>query len=198
MPGADVFMGLSAKGVLTQEMVKSMAPNPIVFAMANPEPEIMPEAVFEVRSDAIMATGRSDYANQVNNVLGYPFIFRGALDVSATQINEPMKMAAVKALAELAKQEVPESVSRAYGGKAFSFGRDYLIPKPFDRRALLWVAPAVAQAAIESGVAQKKIDISQYLMHLETLLGGVFTAMRQVRHRAKSGMVADRAVKAIA
>lgn len=184
---ADVVVGLSAKGVLSQDMIKSMAKDPMVFAMANPEPEILPEEVFAVRKDAIMATGRSDYPNQVNNVLGYPFIFRGALDVSATQINEAMKMAAVKALAKLAKEEVPESVSRAYGGKTFTFGREYLIPKPFDRRALLWVSPAVAQAAIDSGVAQKKIDIEEYREHLEELLGGAFTVMRNIKDRMKKG-----------
>lgn len=185
--GADCVVGLSAKGVITKEMVASMAKDPLVFAMANPEPEIMPEDVLEVRKDAIMATGRSDYPNQVNNVLGYPFIFRGALDVSATQINEAMKLAAVKALAELAKEEVPESVSRAYGGKAFSFGREYLIPKPFDRRALLWVSPAVAQAAIDSGVAQKKINIHEYRNSLEHLLGGAFTVMRSIKNRLRGG-----------
>ncbi|MEW6056858.1 MAG: NADP-dependent malic enzyme [Bdellovibrionota bacterium] len=185
MKGIDVVVGLSAKGVLTKEMVSSMAKDPMVFAMANPEPEIMPEDVLSIRKDAIMATGRSDYPNQVNNVLGYPFIFRGALDVSATQINEAMKMAAVKAIAELAKQDVTESVSRAYEGKSFSFGREYLIPKPFDRRALLWVAPAVAQAAMDSGVAQKKIDIREYRHQLEELLGGTFTVMSSIKKRVK-------------
>ncbi|MGE4234276.1 MAG: NADP-dependent malic enzyme [Bacteriovoracia bacterium] len=181
--GADVFVGLSAKNVMTKEMVASMNKDPLIFAMANPEPEILPEAVFEVRKDAIMATGRSDYPNQVNNVLGYPFIFRGALDTHATQINEEMKMAAVKAIAALAKQEVPESVSRAYRGTSFKFGREYLIPKPFDRRALLWVAPAVAQAAIDTGVAQKKIDIAKYKEELERLLGGTMTVMRSIKNK---------------
>ncbi|MBI3543293.1 MAG: NADP-dependent malic enzyme [Deltaproteobacteria bacterium] len=185
--GADVVVGLSAKGVLTQDMIKSMAKDPMVFAMANPEPEILPEEVHAVRKDAIMATGRSDYPNQVNNVLGYPFIFRGALDVSATQINEAMKMAAVRALAQLAKEEVPESVSRAYGNKTFKFGRDYLIPKPFDHRALLAVSPAVAKAAIDSGVAQKKIDVDEYRGSLEQLLGGAFTVMRSIKNRVKKG-----------
>lgn len=189
MVGADVVVGLSAKGVISQEMVQSMAEKPIVFAMANPEPEILPEKVFEVRPDAIMATGRSDYPNQVNNVLGYPFIFRGALDVSATQINEAMKMAAVRALAALAKEEVPESVSKAYSGRKFSFGKDYLIPTPFDRRVLLWVAPAVAQAAIETGVAQKKIDIREYARQLENLLGGAFTVMRSIKDRVRRELV---------
>lgn len=190
--GADCVVGLSAKGVLQPEMIQSMARDPIVFAMANPEPEILPEDALAVRKDAIMATGRSDYPNQVNNVLGYPFIFRGALDVSATQINDEMKMAAVRALAQLAKEEVPESVSRAYGGKQFSFGREYLIPKPFDTRALLWVSPAVARAAIESGVAQKKIDINQYRSQLEHMLGGTFTVMRTIKDRAKKGVESGR------
>ncbi|MBI3555246.1 MAG: NADP-dependent malic enzyme [Deltaproteobacteria bacterium] len=185
--GADVFVGLSAKGVMTQAMVKSMNKDPMIFAMANPEPEITPEEVLAVRSDVIMATGRSDYPNQVNNVSGYPFIFRGALDVRATQINEAMKMAAVKALAQLAKEEVPESVSRAYDGKTFTFGREYLIPKPFDRRALLWVSPAVAKAAMDSGVAQKKIDLLEYRGQLEQLLGGAFTVMRSIKNRVKKG-----------
>ncbi len=183
MNGADVVVGLSAKGALTKEMIKTMAKDPMVFAMANPEPEITPEDVASVRKDAIMATGRSDYPNQVNNVLGYPFIFRGALDVSATQINGAMKMAAVKALAALAKEEVPESVFRAYEGKTFSFGKDYLIPKPFDRRVLLWVAPAVAKAAMDSHVAQKQINIEEYRNRLEQLLGGAYTVMRSIKNR---------------
>jgi malate dehydrogenase (oxaloacetate-decarboxylating)(NADP+) len=139
----------------------------------------------KVRPDAIMATGRSDYPNQVNNVLGFPFIFRGALDTMATAINEEMKMAAVKALAQLAKQDVPESVSRAYGGQKFKFGREYLIPKPFDRRALLWVAPAVAEAAMKSGVARKKIDIAHYTESLEALLGSAYTVMRGIKKRVQ-------------
>ncbi|HRK02042.1 MAG TPA: phosphate acyltransferase, partial [Oligoflexia bacterium] len=184
---ADVFVGLSAKGVMTKEMVAKMGKNPMIFAMANPEPEILPEDVAAVRKDAIMATGRSDYPNQVNNVLCYPFMFRGALDVHATGINEEMKMAAVKALAALAKEEVPESVSRAYGGKAFRFGLDYLIPKPFDNRVLLWVAPAVAKAAMDSGVAQKKINVQEYRQQLEHLLGATFTVMRSIKNRVKKG-----------
>ncbi|MBI2606204.1 MAG: NADP-dependent malic enzyme [Deltaproteobacteria bacterium] len=187
MKGADAVVGLSAKGAITKEMVASMAKDPLVFAMANPDPEITPEEVAAVRKDAIMATGRSDYPNQVNNVLGYPFIFRGALDVSATQINEEMKMAAVKALAALAKEEVPDSVSRAYGGQTFTFGRDYLIPKPFDRRVLLSLAPAVAKAAMDSGVAQKKIDLKDYRSQLEQLLGSTFTVMRSVKKKVKKG-----------
>jgi malate dehydrogenase (oxaloacetate-decarboxylating)(NADP+) len=188
MIGADVVVGLSAKGVLKPEMIESMAKDPMVFAMANPIPEIMPDEVYRVRKDAIIATGRSDYPNQVNNVLCYPFLFRGALDVSATQINEEMKMAAVYALAALAKEEVPENVSKAYDGRQFKFGKDYLIPKPFDRRVLLWVAPAVAKAAMESGVARKKIDLQEYKMSLETFLGSTYTVMRNIKRRAiKSG-----------
>ena len=144
MSGADVFIGLSVGGVVSQDMVKSMAKNPIVFAMANPDPEITYDDATEVRDDLIMATGRSDYPNQVNNVLGFPFIFRGALDVRASAINDEMKMAATKALAGLAKEKVPEMVINAYGGEDFSFGREYIIPKPFDPRVLWHVAPAVA------------------------------------------------------
>lgn len=188
MKGADVVVGLSAKGVISKDMVKSMAKNPIIFAMANPEPEILPEEVLSARNDAIMATGRSDYPNQVNNVLGYPFIFRGALDTFATQINEAMKMAAVKALAQLAREEVPASVSRAYGGKSFTFGKDYLIPKPFDRRALLYIAPAVAKAAMDSGVAQKKLDLVEYTNELEKMLGLSFTIMSGVKKRVISNV----------
>lgn len=187
LEGADAFVGVSVKDGITAEMVKKMAKDPIIFAMANPEPEVLPEEVLKVRPDAIMATGRSDYPNQVNNVLGFPFIFRGALDTMSTAINEEMKMAAVKALAQLAKQDVPESVSRAYGGQQFRFGRDYLIPKPFDRRALLWVAPAVAEAAIRSGVARKKLDIAQYEDRLEMLLGSTYTIMRGIKKRVKTG-----------
>src|ERR1039457_586664 len=144
--GSDVLFGLSSKGAFTAEMMMSMAKDPIIFAMANPDPEITPEEVKAIRTDAIMATGRSDYPNQVNNVLGFPFIFRGALDVRATAINEEMKIAAVKALADLPREDCPESVCRAYGNVKFSFGREYIIPKPFDPRALLWVAPAIAKA----------------------------------------------------
>jgi len=185
MVGADAFIGCSVAGVVTQDMVKSMARDPIIFAMANPEPEISPELVHEVRKDAIMATGRSDYPNQVNNVLGFPFIFRGALDTRATAINEKMKMAAVKALAQLAREDVPEYVSRAYGNQAFKFGRDYLIPKPFDRRALLYVAPAVAEAAMASGVARVEIDLKQYREKLESFLGFAYTAMRFVKKQVR-------------
>ncbi len=160
--GADMFLGLSVPNVITPEMVKTMAKDPIIFALANPTPEIMPELVREARPDAIVATGRSDYPNQVNNVLGFPFIFRGALDVYAREINETMKRAATMALAELAHEDVPDSVLTAYGLSSLKFGRDYLIPKPLDPRVLLWVAPAVAEAAIRSGVARRKIDISTY------------------------------------
>jgi malate dehydrogenase (oxaloacetate-decarboxylating)(NADP+) len=187
LEGADAFVGVSVKDGISVDMVKKMAKDPIVFAMANPDPEVLPEEVMKHRPDAIMATGRSDYPNQVNNVLGFPFIFRGALDTSASSINEEMKMAAVKALAQLAKEDVPESVSRAYGGTKFKFGRDYLIPKPFDRRVLLWVAPAVAEAAMKSGVARKKFDIPQYRDRLETLLGSTYTIMRGIKKRVKSG-----------
>lgn len=170
--GADVFVGLSVKDSVTKEMVKTMAPNAIVFAMANPDPEITPEEVLLVRDDVIMATGRSDYANQVNNVLGFPFIFRGALDVRATTINEEMKKAAVKALAELAKEDVPDSVIKAYGGKPIRFGKEYIIPKPLDPRALRSVATAVAKAAVDSGVARVQIeDWEKYGDKLEERLG---------------------------
>jgi malate dehydrogenase (oxaloacetate-decarboxylating)(NADP+) len=184
--GADVVVGLSAKGAFSAEMIRKMAPNPIIFAMANPDPEVTPEEVLTVRKDAIMATGRSDYPNQVNNVLGFPFIFRGALDSMATMINEEMKIAAVRAIAQLAKQEVPENVIRAYGGQQFRFGRDYIIPKPFDQRALLWVAPAVAEAAMLSGVARKQLNLVHYREELESLLGATYTFMRRVKSRLKT------------
>ncbi|GDX12285.1 bifunctional malic enzyme oxidoreductase/phosphotransacetylase [Acidobacteriota bacterium] len=184
--GADVFVGCSAKGVLTVDMVKSMAPNPIVFALANPDPEIDYPIAKSARPDLIMATGRSDYPNQVNNVLGFPFIFRGALDVHAKEINEEMKLAAAKALAALAREEVPDSVSRAYGGQKFSFGPEYIIPKPFDTRVLLWVAPAVAKAAMDSGVARNPIhDFDRYREHLEDLQGRSKDLIRSVINRAK-------------
>ena len=164
LKGADVFAGLSQAGLMTPDMVKSMAPNPIIFAMANPDPEILPDEVKQVRKDAIIATGRSDYPNQVNNVLGFPFIFRGALDVRAKRINEPMKVAAAQALAELAARGkvVPQIVRDAYGNENFELGPDYIIPKPFDPRILTYVVPAVAQAAMDSGVARKQIDIVEY------------------------------------
>ncbi len=160
--GADVFYGLSVANVLSPEMVKTMAQDPIIFAMANPDPEIKPELAREARKDVIIATGRSDYVNQVNNVLCFPFIFRGALDVRAKQINEEMKFAASKALAALAKEDVPDSVIRAYGGESIKFGREYIIPKPLDPRVLLWEAPAVAEMAMKTGFARKTIDINEY------------------------------------
>jgi malate dehydrogenase (oxaloacetate-decarboxylating)(NADP+) len=166
-----VFYGLSVANVLTPEMVKSMAKDPIVFAMANPDPEIKYELAKEARKDVVIATGRSDYPNQVNNVLGFPFIFRGALDVRAKAINDDMKFAASKALAALTKEDVPDSVLRAYGVDKIKFGREYIIPKPFDPRVLLWEAPAVAQSAMETGVARKTIDIDEYREQLAERLG---------------------------
>jgi len=160
--GADVFYGLSVANVMTPDMVKSMAKDPVIFAMANPDPEIKPELAKEARKDVIIATGRSDYANQVNNVLGFPFIFRGALDVRASAINEEMKFAASQALAALAKEDVPDSVIRAYGGEPIKFGREYIIPTPLDPRVLLWEAPAVAEMAMKTGVARKPLDIDEY------------------------------------
>ncbi len=186
MKNSDVFIGLSVGGMVTKEMVKSMAANPIVFAMANPDPEIMYDEAVSVRKDIVMATGRSDFPNQVNNVLGFPFIFRGALDVRATSINEEMKMAAVKALALLAKQKVPEMVLNAYGGEDFSFGREYIIPKPFDPRVLWYVAPAVAKAAIETGVAKYIItDWKKYEEELKERLGLSKEVIRVMIHKAK-------------
>jgi malate dehydrogenase (oxaloacetate-decarboxylating)(NADP+) len=182
--GADVFVGLSAAGAITGEMVAKMAKRPIVFALANPEPEILPEQVRAVRSDAIIATGRSDFPNQVNNVLGFPFIFRGALDVRATQVNEEMKMAATRALAALAKEDVPDSVSRLYGLRSVKFGPEYLIPFAFDPRVLLWVAPAVAWAAVASGVAKEMIDLEHYREQLEARLGRARGIMRGIINRA--------------
>jgi malate dehydrogenase (oxaloacetate-decarboxylating)(NADP+) len=186
MKGADVFVGLSVGGVVNKEMVKGMAPEAIVFAMANPDPEITYDDAVSVRDDIIMATGRSDYPNQVNNVLGFPFIFRGALDVRATAINQEMKMAAVYALAELAKKKVPEMVINAYGGEDFSFGKEYIIPKPFDPRVLWNVAPAVAKAAIETGVARKEIeDWTAYEEELKERLGLSKEVIRVMIHKAR-------------
>jgi malate dehydrogenase (oxaloacetate-decarboxylating)(NADP+) len=185
--GADVLFGLSVKGAFTPEMVRNLAPNPIIFAMANPDPEITPEEAFSVRSDVIIATGRSDYPNQVNNVLGFPFIFRGALDVHASCINEEMKLAAVHALAKLAREEVPDSVCKAYGNVKFSFGREYIIPKPFDPRVLLHVAPAIAQAAMDSGVARQPIeDMEKYVELLESTQGRAKEITRHIINKAKA------------
>jgi malate dehydrogenase (oxaloacetate-decarboxylating)(NADP+) len=186
MKGADVFLGCSVKGLVTQDMVRSMAKNPIVFAMANPDPEIAYEEAKAARADVIMATGRSDYPNQVNNVLGFPFIFRGALDVRATAINEEMKMAAAKALAALAKEPVPENVCAAYGGQKFEFGPEYIIPKPFDPRVLYWEAVAVAKAACETGVAQSPItDWDAYRARLEAMTSKSQEVMRTIRTTAR-------------
>jgi malate dehydrogenase (oxaloacetate-decarboxylating)(NADP+) len=182
--GADVFVGLSAAGAVTGEMVRRMAERPIIFALANPVPEILPEEVRAVRSDAIIATGRSDYPNQVNNVLGFPFIFRGALDVRATEINEEMKMAATRALALLAREDVPDNVSSLYGLRNVKFGPEYLIPFPFDPRVLLWVAPAVAWAAVASGAASEFVDLDEYRERLEARLGKARGFMRGVINRA--------------
>jgi malate dehydrogenase (oxaloacetate-decarboxylating)(NADP+) len=163
MVGADVFLGLSAKGAVTREMVASMAAQPIIFAMANPDPEITPEEVRSVRSDAIVATGRSDYPNQVNNVLGFPYIFRGALDVRARQVNYEMKIACARALAQLAREDVPDEVAAAYHGSHLKFGPDYIIPSPFDPRLIWYIPPFVAQAAMDTGVARRPIvDMDAY------------------------------------
>ncbi len=185
MKGCDVFIGLSAAGAVNGDMLKGMADRPIVFAMANPDPEITPPDAKKARPDVIMATGRSDYPNQVNNVLGFPSIFRGALDVRATQINEEMKLAAVYALAELAREDVP-SVSQAYGGQDFSYGPEYIIPKPFDPRVLMTVAPAVAKAAMDSGVAQKPIEnLADYVYQLEAMQGSKVSFVRTIINRVK-------------
>ncbi|MEQ9321633.1 MAG: NADP-dependent malic enzyme, partial [Polyangiaceae bacterium] len=170
MKGADVMCGLASGGLVSQEMVRSMADKPIIFALANPDPEIPYDEALAACPDAIVATGRSDFPNQVNNVLGFPYIFRGALDVAATGINEEMKLAAAKALAELAREDVPDDVRRAYGDATIKFGPEYIIPKPFDARVLFWVAPAVARAAMESGVAGEQIDIDGYRERLTKML----------------------------
>jgi malate dehydrogenase (oxaloacetate-decarboxylating)(NADP+) len=168
MKGADVFLGVSAKGLVTPEMLKSMNEDPIVFAMANPDPEITYEEAKAAREDVIIATGRSDYPNQINNVLGFPFIFRGALDVRAKEINEEMKKAASYAIAKVAKMPLTQDVMESYGGKHFEFGRDYIVPKPFDRRVAVEESFAVAKAAVESGVARKKeFDLDEYRKQLE-------------------------------
>jgi len=185
MAGADVFLGCSVKGQVDPEMIRSMARDPIVFALANPDPEITYPEAKAARADVIMATGRSDFPNQVNNVLGFPYIFRGALDVRARAITEEMKMAAAKALAALAREDVPETVTRAYGGERFRFGREYIIPKPLDPRVLLWVAPAVAEAAVKGGVARAELDLDRYREQLRSrqsrasqVMGSVITKAR--------------------
>ncbi|MCY1648617.1 NADP-dependent malic enzyme [Caulobacter sp. SL161] len=186
LPGADIFLGLSAPRVFKPEWLPLLAPNPLILAMANPEPEILPELVYETRPDAIMATGRSDYANQVNNVLCFPFIFRGALDVGASEINEAMKVAAVEAIAELARAEASEVVASAYGGAAPVFGSQYIIPKPFDPRLILQIAPAVAKAAMDSGVANRPIaDFDAYQAELELFVYRSGQLMRPVFERAR-------------
>ena len=185
LQGADVFVGLSVAGIVTGDMLQGMAKKPVIFALANPTPEIMPDEARKARPDAIVATGRSDFPNQVNNVLGFPFIFRGALDVRAKKINEEMEMAATRALAALAKEEVPESVTRLYGIEKLKFGPDYLIPKPFDPRVLLWVAPAVAWAAVASGIAGRILDVEEYRAELEARLGPERQVMRGLITRAQ-------------
>ena len=181
LDGADVFFGLSVKGAVTPAMVKSMAKNPIIFAMANPDPEITPEEVAEVRDDAIVATGRSDYPNQVNNVLGFPFIFRGALDVRARTINEEMKLAAARALADLARQDVPDEVATAYAGRKLRYGPEYIIPVPFDPRLISTVPPAVARAAMDTGVARKPItDMEAYKKELSARLNPIFASLQGI------------------
>jgi malate dehydrogenase (oxaloacetate-decarboxylating)(NADP+) len=196
MDGADAFFGLSAKGAVTREMVKSMAAKPIIFAMANPDPEITPEDVHAVRNDAIVATGRSDYPNQINNVLGFPFIFRGALDVQASTINEAMKIAAAMALAELARQEVPDQVAAAFHGRQVRYGPDYIIPAPFDPRLITHVPPAVARAAMDSGVARRPIvDLDGYVARLsgrlDPVAGWLHSIFAQVRESPKRIIFAE-------
>ncbi|MGB9987632.1 NADP-dependent malic enzyme [Salarchaeum japonicum] len=187
MEGADVFVGLSVGGIVSEEMVQSMAEDPIIFAMANPDPEIGYVEAKTARDDTvIMATGRSDYPNMVNNVLGFPFIFRGALDVRATDINEEMKVAAAEALADLARQDVPDAVVKAYGDQPLQFGAEYIIPKPLDPRVLFEVAPAVADAAMETGVARQSVDLEEYRERLEARLGKSREMMRVVLNKAKS------------
>lgn len=190
MENIDFFCGLSVAGAVTKNMVKSMAKDPIIFAMANPDPEISPMDIKSVRQDAIIATGRSDYPNQVNNVLGYPYIFRGTMDVLSRRINEEMKMAAVYAIAALAKEDIPESVTKSYESNSLSgFGREYLIPKPFDPRLLLRVAPAVAKAAMDTKVSRKNIDLEQYIDQLESRLGVLQSVTRKIK---RSVVVANR------
>ncbi|HTS68843.1 MAG TPA: NADP-dependent malic enzyme [Terriglobia bacterium] len=183
---ADVFAGLSIGRCVTGDMLRSMAPHPIVFALANPVPEISYDEARAARSDVIIATGRSDYPNQVNNVLGFPFIFRGALDVRARAINETMKLAATRALAALTKEDVPDSVLRAYGVTRLQFGPEYIIPKPFDPRVLIWESTAVAEAAMESGVAQITVDLDEYREQLQRRLGRTYAVMQNIHYRAKA------------
>ncbi|MCK5520960.1 MAG: NADP-dependent malic enzyme, partial [Candidatus Marinimicrobia bacterium] len=183
--GADVFLGLSVGNVVTPDMLIGMAAKPIVFAMANPNPEIPYDVAVATRSDVIMGTGRSDFPNQVNNVLGFPFIFRGALDVHATTINDEMKIAATLSLAALAKEDVPEEVSLAYGGQKLEFGPEYIIPKPFDPRVLIWESSAIAEAAMKTGVARRTIDLEQYKRELEARLGRGRSLMRELYERSK-------------
>lgn len=180
MVGADMFLGLSVKGLISGDMVRSMAERPVLFACANPDPEITFEDAKAASPDCIMGTGRTDYPNQINNVSGFPFLFRGALDVGATEINEPMKIAAAKALAALAKEPVPESVSQAYGGKRFSFGPDYIIPKPLDPRIIEWETPAVAQAAMDTGVATRPVN------DMEAYRRSLVARVRAARARAEA------------
>ena len=186
MVGADMFVGLSAKGLVTREMVRTMAPNPIIFPMANPDPEIPYDEARAERPDAIVGTGRSDFPNQVNNVLGFPFIFRGALDVRASKINEEMKLAAARALAALAKEEVPDSVLRSYGLTALQFGQEYVIPKPNDPRVALWVAPAVAEAAMRTGVARVTVDLAKYRDELACRLVPGYEVMGSIVRQAQA------------
>ena len=192
--GADVFYGLSIADILTESMVKTMAENPLIFAMANPDPEIKYEIARAARPDAIVATGRSDYPTQINNVLGFPYIFRGALDVRARAINEEMKVAASHALAHLAKEDVPDSVLRAYGLESLKFGRDYIIPKPLDPRVLLWESPAVAQAAMETGVARRHLDLNEYREQLAFRFGMGEQVRHYILHKAQSCPVKKRIV----
>ncbi|MEJ6789586.1 NADP-dependent malic enzyme [Brevundimonas sp. BR2-1] len=188
MVGADVVLGLSAKGAITKEMVASMAPNPIIFAMANPDPEITPEDVLSVRTDAIIATGRSDYVNQVNNVLAFPYLFRGALDVRARQINHEMKVACAQALAALAREDVPDEVAAAYRGRKLKFGRDYIIPTPFDPRLIWYIPPFVARAAMDSGVARKPIeDMDAYRIQLRSRLDPSAALMQNISAAVRAG-----------
>ena len=189
MKDADVFLGLSVGDIVSGDMLRSMAPRPLVFALANPDPEIMPDVAKAARPDAVVASGRSDFANQVNNVLGFPYIFRGALDCMAKGITSGMKMAATKSLADLAKEPVPDSVSQAYGLDIIQFGEEYIIPKPFDRRVLVWVASAVAEAAVAEGMAgieSSEFSVEEYREELESRLGLTHTVMRSVINRAKS------------